>query len=88
MWTNAPQVTQRAARTRTASIVSEASVAPVITVTTETHPAAGVRVQTYTYRVGQNVELFIRSKINIQNVAILNILGISLEKSYCTENTN
>jgi len=37
----------------------------------------------------QNVELFIESKPNIRNVAIIKYSWhISLEKPYCAENTN
>ena len=35
----------------------------------------------------QNVELFIRSKLIFGMSPYLNILGISLEKRYCAENT-
>ena len=36
----------------------------------------------------QNVELFIRIKVIFGMSPYLNILGISLEKSYCAENNN
>jgi len=38
--------------------------------------------------IHENLQLFIRSKTDILNVAILNILCISSEKRYYTENTN